>query len=860
MTSKPSTFLPTEISLDIAQAALVRTEQALSSTEKQLIEARQQVLEKHRKFLATFEQAAVGIAHVDLDGRWLEVNQALCDIVGYSHGELQELSFQEITHPDDLSDDLKLAGKLLRGEITHYHLEKRYLRKNGEIVWIKLSATIVRNSFHHPDYFVAVIENIQDRKLAEQALSTSQRRLDLAMDAANLGMFDFYGQGDTRNYWSFWVRRHFGITDETPLTYERLVKAIHPDDWPRVHEVMRASMDTPGSPYHVEYRTIGEADRVLRWIEASGRSFLDADSQTVRLAGTTLDITRRKESELASRTIENRIRTAFDNLLDVVVIYDQNLIIRYINPAVETTSGMPRSAFLGKHESELFPSSVTDKWHPSLKAAFQTGATQRVDVELELPVGVRHLMISFVPLRDSAGKVHEVMGIVHDYTERRLAEDNSVRLAMHDALTGLPNRSLLFSSSHALEATLLRDRQGAMLYIDLDRFKLVNDLHGHQTGDELLKAAAARLSSEMRAGDQVFRLGGDEFLVLLTDIDDRRQVTQVAQRISQSLATPFPCGQIELQISASIGISVAPHDGDDLDTLFNAADSAMYAVKQAGRNHWQYYSAELAQHQKEQLLIQENIRSALPRGELLLHFQPIVCAKTHAIISAEALLRWPASGVGPDQFIPAAEATGTIVPIGDWVIEQACQSHRQWLARGLPAIPVAVNVSAIQLRDRSFRDRLLRLLNQHQLDPSALQIELTESAALSDLDNSIAVLKLLREDGFRISLDDFGTGFSSLSYLSRLPIDKIKIDRSFVQSIHDNPGVYAVTEAIVTLARRLNMEVVAEGMESLDLLCTFSELGCSQVQGEFFSHPMDADTLEAWVMAQGSAQQVALSG
>ncbi len=854
MASKQSLYLPPELRLDLAQSALIRTEHALATTEKQLDDARRQLLEKHRKFLATFEQAAVGIAHVSLDGRWLEVNLALCDIVGYSHEELQTLSFQEITYPDDLNEDLELAGKLLRGEITHYHLEKRYLRKNGEIIWIKVSATLVRDLHHQPDYFVAVIENIHDRKLAQQALSVSQRRLDLAMDAANLGMFDFYGQGDPRNYWSYWVRRHFGILDDTPLSYERLVNAVHAEDWPHVYEVMSASMSNPGSPYHVEYRTVGEADRVLRWIEANGRSFLDTDKRTVRLTGTTLDITPRKEAELASRTVENRIRAAFDNLLDVVVIYDRDLVIRYINPAVETTSGMPRTSFLGKHESELFPSSVTERWHPALKETFQTGIGHRIDIELELPAGLRYLMISFVPLRDAAGKVNEVMGVVHDYTEHRLAEEKSVRLAMHDALTGLPNRALLFSSGDALEATLRQQRQGAMLYIDLDRFKLVNDLHGHQTGDDLLKATAARLSREMRAVDQVFRLGGDEFLVLLTDITDRQQVAQVAQRISRSLATPFPCGQIELQISASIGISIAPHDGSDLDTLFNAADSAMYAVKEAGRNHWQFYSAELARQQQQQLLVQENIRTALPRNELVLRFQPIVCARTHALASVEALLRWPMSGVGPDQFISAAEATGAILSIGDWVVDQSCQAHRQWLAQGLPPIPVAVNVSPLQLRDRGFRERLLRILNNHQLTPAALQLELTESTALTDLDNSISILSQLREDGFRTSLDDFGTGFSSLSYLSRLPVDKIKIDKSFVQSISDNPGVFAVTEAIVILARRLNMEVVAEGVESLELLRTFSDLGCSQVQGYFFSHPLEADALARWAIIQGVLQ------
>lgn len=803
---------------------------------------------QHEKFLTTFEQAAVGIAHVGLDGQWLEVNQTLCDIVGYTHDELIKLSFQDITHPDDLQGDLALVEQLLRGDISHYHLEKRYVRKGGDLIWIKLSATLVRDSENRPMYFVSFVESIQDRKLAEQALAVSQRRLEVAMNAAHLGMFDFYGATDSRNYWSFWVRRHFGIQDDTPLTYERLVKAVHPEDWPRVKQVMAACMESPDAPYHVEYRTIGEADRALRWIEASGRSMLDADTGVIRLAGTTLDITSRKLAALESRANESRIRTAFDNIPDTLVIYDRNLVIRYINPAVEITSGMSPSVFLGRREEEIFPAELIEPWQAPLQAAFEHGTRQHVDVSLPLLPGIRHLSITFVPLRDSQGHVHEVMGIVHDYTDRKQAEQEAVQAALHDALTGLPNRVLLFDySSHVFDPHRRQAKEGAVLFIDLDRFKLINDLHGHQVGDELLQVAAARLAGEVRSGDQVFRLGGDEFLVLMPEIADGREAAVLAQRVTEAMAKPFAVRDIELQISASTGVALYPRDGHDMLNLINAADSAMYHAKESGKNHWQFYSAELSERLHTQLQIQNQLRTALKKSEFRVLYQPVIDIRSGSLVSFEALLRWPAGSIGPDQFIPAAEAVGQIIPLGDWVIDQACSIQREWQDLGYPLVPIAVNISALQLRQRDFLKKLRDSLTRYGLKPEALQIELTESTVLEDVEYAVKVLKALRSDGIRISLDDFGTGFSSLSYLSKLPLDKIKVDKSFIQHVMDDTPSRAVTEAIITLGKRLNLEIVAEGIEDEETLSIMSTLGCHQAQGFYIGRPDQPEQIANWV-------------
>ncbi len=700
----------------------------LAATRTDLAHARAALQQQDLKLQATFELPSVGMAHVDLDGAWLVVNDTLCGIVGYTRDELLQLTFQDITHPDDLAEDLALVRQLLTGEITHYSLEKRYLHKHGQQVWIRLTAKLARDGSGQPWFFVSVIENIHDRKLAEQERLAAKRELQAS---------------------------------------------------------------------------------------------------------------------------ESRFRTAFDNIPDVVVIYDRDLRIQYINPATVKTTGMPPEAFLGKRESDIFPAELIAPWQPALHAALDEGRVQSVEVDVQLEPGVRNLLITCVPLRDQNGDVKEVMGITHDFTDRKRAEEGAVKAALHDKLTGLPNRALLFEySQHVFDQAARNQHEGGVLFIDLDRFKPINDFHGHVIGDEVLKLVAHRVQRQVRKADLVFRLGGDEFLVLLPQLANSTEAAQIAQRVLKALAEPMLIEGIEVQISGSIGISIFPRDGMDMQSLVNAADNAMYHAKQSGKNNWQFYSADLSGRVHAQISLQDKVRRALKGKQFRLMYQPIIDIHTRRITGAEALLRWPASGVGPDQFIPAAEAVGQIIPIGDWVMQEACRAHKRWCAHGLPAIPIAVNVSALQMRQKDFRFKLLAVLRQQGLPADALQIELTESMLLEDVDYAVYLLNNLQQDGVKISLDDFGTGYSSLSYLSRLPINKIKIDKSFVQHLTTDTTSRAVTEAIITLGRRLSLDIIAEGIETRTMLDEVRQLGCQQVQGHYLGHPMEADAFEAWYAEQ----------
>lgn len=705
----------------------------LASLRAELLCTRAALREQSDRLQSTFELPSVGMAHVDLDGKWQAVNDTLCGIVGYSREELLQLTFQDITHPDDLDEDLALVQKLLTGELPNYSLEKRYLRKGGEQVWIRLTAKLARNSAGEPWFFVSVIENIHDRKLAEQ---------------------------------------------------ERL------------------------------------------------------------------------EAVKALQASESRFRIAFDNIPDVVVIYDRDLRIQYINPATVKTTGMSPESFLGKRESEIFPAELIAPWQPALLAALHEGRVTSVEINATLNPGVRNLLITCVPLRDQDGEVKEVMGITHDFTDRKRAEEATVKAALHDNLTGLPNRALLFEySSHVFDQAARSQHEGGMLFIDLDRFKPINDIHGHLVGDQVLKIVAHRIQRQVRKADLVFRLGGDEFLVLLPQLANSTEAAQIAQRILKSLADPMLIDGIELQISGSIGISIFPRDGMDIQSLVNAADNAMYLAKQSGKNNWQFYSAELSGRVHAQISLQDKVRRALKDREFQLVYQPIIDIADGRVIGAEALLRWPGSGVGPDQFIPAAEAVGQIIPIGDWVMQEACRAHKRWRDHGLPALPISVNVSALQMRQKDFRIKLLSILRQQRLPAGALQLELTESALLEDMDYAVYLLNSLQQDGVKISLDDFGTGYSSLSYLSRLPINKIKIDKSFVRHLTTDTTSRAVTEAIITLGRRLNLDIIAEGIETQAMLEEVRKLGCEQMQGHLLSHPMDSYAFESWFSEQLQTQR-----
>jgi diguanylate cyclase (GGDEF)-like protein len=446
-------------------------------------------------------------------------------------------------------------------------------------------------------------------------------------------------------------------------------------------------------------------------------------------------------------------------------------------------------------------------------------------------------------------------GLEAEIAERRLADQRVVHMAHHDALTGLPNRTLL--ADRVGQAIARAHRSGgklAVLFLDLDRFKNVNDSFGHAVGDMLLTAVAARLTASRREEDTVARLGGDEFIISIPDVADAAEAESVAARILADLAKPFSINGHQLHADGSIGIALYPRDGDTAETLMRNADTAMYHAKESGRGNFQFFSAQLTERVSRRLSTETNLRRALERGEFIVHYQPLMNLTTGRIDGAEALLRWPQQDqhlVSPVEFIPIAEETGLIVPLGEWVLLEACAQAQAWQAQH-PGLRIAVNLSARQFRQKNLIGMIEQALGESRLAPSLLELELTEGMLLHNVEEATHILARLDEIGVHLAIDDFGTGYSSLSYLKRFPIHTLKIDRSFVRDISTDPDDAAIVTAIVAMARSLNLRVTAEGVETEEQATFLRSLTCDKAQGFYFGRPMPAGEFAARLGVSGT--------
>ena len=473
------------------------------------------------------------------------------------------------------------------------------------------------------------------------------------------------------------------------------------------------------------------------------------------------------------------------------------------------------------------------------------------DVELELYRRDRTkkwVLANIRGVRDRSGAVTIIEGTIQDITDRKHAEEQVQFLAFYDALTGLPNRTLLKDRlANALAAARRRGEKVSLLFLDLDRFKIINDSLGHSCGDQLLQEVALRLKRSSREHDTVARLGGDEFVLVMAGIKDVPDAAIAAERIMDSMRTEFVIQGHNLNVSCSIGISIYPDHGTDSETLVKNADAAMYCAKEIGRNIFRLFSEHMNEQVVERLTIERNLRTALEKNELFLVYQPQTDLATGNIIGVEALLRWqhPEMGlVSPDRFIRVAENTGLILPIGEWVLKAACATARRWQDEGLTAVPVAVNVSAVQFRQEGFRGLVKRILGEARLAPQYLELELTESLLLSNAELTFPVLQDLKAMGVKLAIDDFGTGYSSLSYLRQFPVHRLKIDRSFIKAVAVNSDDAAITSAIISMGKNLNLKVIAEGVEDEAQLSFLRNHHCDEIQGYYFSPPLSSDEIE----------------
>ena len=473
---------------------------------------------------------------------------------------------------------------------------------------------------------------------------------------------------------------------------------------------------------------------------------------------------------------------------------------------------------------------------------------------LEIPVED-----SLAPIHDRQGRTTGTVIVFRDVSASRTMATQMAHSAQHDFLTGLPNR-MLFNDRVAQAIALGRrnSKKVAVLFLDLDGFKHINDSLGHPTGDKVLQSVAKRLVDCVRFSDTVSRQGGDEFVVLLSEVAQAEDAAISARRMLHAVAETHSIDKHDLHVTTSIGVSVYPDDGPDSETLIKNADTAMYQAKENGRQSYQFFKSDMNIRAVERQSIEENLRRALERNEFTLHYQPKVNLNTGEITGAEALIRWkhPTEGlVSPARFIPVAEDCGLILPISNWVLREACKQAREWMVAGLHSISVAVNISALELRDESFLERVFAILAETCLDPRLLELELTESVLMKHPDSATSILKNLRAAGVRVAVDDFGTGYSSLSYLRKFPADAIKIDQSFIRQMSATPGETSIVTAIIRMGQSLNLRVIAEGVETQTELEFLQSQHCDEAQGYYFSRPVSpqqfASLLETGIQTAG---------
>jgi diguanylate cyclase (GGDEF)-like protein len=452
---------------------------------------------------------------------------------------------------------------------------------------------------------------------------------------------------------------------------------------------------------------------------------------------------------------------------------------------------------------------------------------------------------SAAPIHDRGGRITGAVIVFHDVSEARQMATQLSYMAQHDFLTDLPNRMLL--NDRLKQAISLARRHGhriAVLFLDLDRFKHINDSLGHVLGDQLLQAVAMRLKACVRRSDTVGRQGGDEFVLILSELDVPENAAGSAAKLLAALNVPYHIGLHDLHVPASIGVSIYPDDAADAETLINNADTAMYQAKENGRNTFQFFKQEMIVRAVERQFIESSLRVALERKEFSLHYQPKIELCSGAIVGVEALLRWrhPERGfIPPAQFVAIAEDTGLILPIGRWVLREACRQSRAWLDAGLPPMPMAVNISAIEFRSEDFVESIRAVLKETRLDPQCLELELTESVLMKHAESTVSMLQALKSIGVQLAVDDFGTGYSSLSYLRQFPIDSLKMDQSFVHEISSKADDAVIVSAVISMGNSLKKRVIAEGVETREQLDFLTAAGCEEAQGYYFSAPMEAD-------------------
>ncbi|PBJ24690.1 Cyclic di-GMP phosphodiesterase Gmr [Pseudomonas sp. ACN8] len=689
---------------------------------------------------------------------------------------------------------------------------------------------------------------------ANQALSKSEARLALALKASELGLWDWNLQTDEVHHTQ--IQELFGLEPEQVTALLRHLKPrLHPEDLPALKRALVEHLKGRTEDYQIEYR-VRHGDGHWVWIEDRGRAVERADNgRVIRMVGTRRDIS-------ASKGLEEQRQlaaTVFEAASEGIVIFDPNYVLIAINQAFSRVTGYDIDDMIGRNVVELPCSRDARRHYAAIHQALeQQGSWQGELVETRKNGEMYPQWLQLNAVRDTRGNVSHIVGFFADLSARRESEERMRYLTHYDELTGLANRAMF---RERLNEAHQRVRQGgyrslALLHINLDRFKQLNDSLGHEVADQLLQKMARRLVNALPEADTIARLSGDEFAVLFNAYGNLSSLARVATRLANKLRLPVTIDEHELVVSASMGISLLPDSARETSALVSQSNMAMQHAKHLGGDNFQFYTDSLQASTLERLQLENHLRKAIEDKQLKVFYQPKLCLATGRLNAAEALVRWdhPTMGrVPPGDFIGLAEETGLIGPIGEFVLRQACWQACEWQRQGLEAIRVSVNLSVHQLRQGKLVSLVRQVLEETGLAPQLLELELTESQLLDSVEHIIATFQQLRDLGVKLAIDDFGTGYSSLSYLKRIPVDYVKIDQAFIRGLGEGTEDAAITRAIIAMAHGLKLKVVAEGVEREEQLEFLKAERCDEVQGYLISRPVEAETLAGLLHAQAAS-------
>ncbi|WP_295994282.1 EAL domain-containing protein [Rugamonas sp.] len=827
---------------------------------------------------AILENAAVGILF-SKESRIQECNIRCAEMLGYARHELEGAASVSVYPSEQHYADIGLESGPLLAAGQSYTREAQLRRRDGSLVWCRLYGRAIDPS-DTDDGTVWIIEDIDDHRSDEEKLRRALLEMQAIMDSAPLAI-GFQRDNRILRYNDRFAE-FFGFTGDSGVG--QLTETLYPslDAFDAVVRKVRPLL-ARNKPYQAEME-MRRQDGTTFWSHAFGYVINPGRSQQ--------DTIWIFDDRSAQKKSEESLRNA---LLENQAILDSAVLGISV---VEQGSNLRCNAKM----EELFGYAPGEMNHLSVRAfygsalAWQTARDQtasdfragRVNVseyqlvrkdgsrfwarlsgrpfDLGVPNGRSVWLVDDITARREAAdavsrardelevrvleRTAELAGanalLQGEIVERRQAEARVHHMAYHDSLTGLPNRALLSDRlDRAMLAAQRSERRLAVMFLDLDRFKTINDSLGHMTGDQLLKEVASRLCRAVRASDTVARLGGDEFVVLVPGIRSADEATAVAEKIIEALAAPFPLDSRTLHITPSIGICVYPDDGGDVETLMRHADAAMYHAKASGRNNYQFFTQVMNQAASQHFELESSLRGALALRQFELHYQPIMDIGTRRLHTMEVLLRWRRPGLGlvlPDSFIPIIEENGLIVPIGEWVMRRACEQSMEWQRQGLQPVPLAVNLSPRQFMHRGLVDSIRRILDETGIAPNMIEFEITETALMQHGEHTLDILRQINDMGIRLSIDDFGTGYSSLAYLKRFPVKKLKIDRAFIKDLEQSAEDRAIVAAIIALSNSLQLLVVAEGVETEGQYALLRQHGCQYAQGYLFSQPVPHDS------------------